>query len=292
MTPLANDDWTKISCRNARSVQTTIGWIFWDPDAVARYEARGLLPGLGYIAARAAPFAAAGPEALIAAFGSISPEAIRFLYSLLTNHQMFLDVWEDRNLSVISGLHEFAPSIIGPLYEFGPKIWRVVESLPTVGRPFSASLLEIERPQEPALSGWHAVNYLREWRGDTHWALVASSGLSAGEASILHNAWLGYEGDWLSLSRGNSPESIESSWRSLESKGLATKRTVNDKGIELRQFIEDETDRLTTLPWKALGLADSLRFAEVFEPPCEELLARVDLTAGTNFQPASRIRAS
>lgn len=26
------------TARNARSVQTTIGWIFWDPGAVARFE--------------------------------------------------------------------------------------------------------------------------------------------------------------------------------------------------------------------------------------------------------------
>ena len=31
-------DWVEITRRNARSVQTTIGWIFWDPGAVARYE--------------------------------------------------------------------------------------------------------------------------------------------------------------------------------------------------------------------------------------------------------------
>ena len=36
---MAELDWVAITKRNARSVQTTIGWIFWDPGAVARYEA-------------------------------------------------------------------------------------------------------------------------------------------------------------------------------------------------------------------------------------------------------------
>ena len=45
-------DWTEISRRNARSVQTTIGWIYWDPGALARLEALGLPGPLGYIAAR------------------------------------------------------------------------------------------------------------------------------------------------------------------------------------------------------------------------------------------------
>jgi len=49
-------DWQALTRRTARSVQTTVGWIFWDPGAVARYEAAGLPEGfagpLGYIASR------------------------------------------------------------------------------------------------------------------------------------------------------------------------------------------------------------------------------------------------
>jgi hypothetical protein len=286
------DKWTSISRRNARSVQTTIGWIFWDPGAVTRYETRGLPAGLGYLAARAAPFAGAGPDALIAAFGSISDQAIRYLFQVLTTPAMFIDVWRDRNAAVLDGLQTYAPEIIAPLIAYGPDLWNVVAQLPTAGRPFSASHLSLDVPDHPVLSGWHAVNFIREWRGDTHWGLVAANGLSGGEASILHNAWLGYDGDWLSLSRANSQEAIDASWASLELKGLASKRRVTAEGHALRQFIEDETDRLTAQPWQLLGRGESLRFAELFEPPCEKLLARVDETAGPNFQPASRTRGA
>jgi hypothetical protein len=41
------------------------------------------------------------------------------------------------------------------------------------------------------LSGWHAINCLREWRGDTHWAIIAAADLTGTEASIIHNAWIG-----------------------------------------------------------------------------------------------------
>ena len=60
--------------------------------------------------------------------------------------------------------------------------------------------------------------------------------------------------------------------------------------MALRQHIEDETDRRTTLVWELLGRERSLAFARDFEPPCELLLERVDITAGPNYQPASRIR--
>ena len=287
-------DWTAISRRNARSVQTTIGWIFWDPGAVRRYAALGLpeqVAGpLGYMAARCAPLAAAGPDAVIAAFGSISPLGIRGAFTVLQTPERFMEVLAARDEAVAEGLREYAPAIVDPLREFGPLLWPVVERLPLVGRTFFASHLAVPRPSDPLLSGWHAVNCIREWRGDTHWALVVAAGLTHAEASILHNAWLGYEPDWLARSRGTSDVDLDAGWQALEHKGLAIGRAVTDDGVALRQQIEDDTDRLTSLPWQLLGEERSQWFASAFEPPCEALLRRVDVTAGPNYQPASRVR--
>jgi hypothetical protein len=287
-------DWFEITRRNARSVQTTVGWIFWDPGAVARYEAAGLPEGfagpLGYLAARCAPLAAAGPDAVIAAFGSISPLGIRAAFDLLDGPAGFAAMWAARDEAVAEGLRTYAPDIVAPLVELGPELWSVVERLPLVGRVFFAAHLAVPRPTDPLLSGWHAVNALREWRGDTHWALVVAAGLTHPEASILHNAWLGYERDWLANSRGTSPDDLAAGWAALTERGLVVDGAVVPEGIALRQQIEDDTDRLTTRPWELLGEARSIEFAERFEPPCELLLARVDETAGPNYQPASRLR--
>ncbi len=283
-------DWIEITRRNAWSVQTTIGWIFWDPGAVRRYERMGLPGPLGYIASRAAPLAPADADATIAAFGSISPLGIRLAFDLVMQHTTFEAVWDARNEAVLDGLREHAPAILDPLAALGPVLWPIVESLPSVGRVLFAAHLRMPRPDDPVLSGWHAVNCLREWRGDLHWALVAASGLDGDEASILHNAWLGYERDWLPKSRGSAPDALERAWSALEQRGLARAGAVTADGIALRQHLEDETDRLSTLPWQMLGAERSRGFARDFEPPCEALLRRVDVTAGPNYQPASRLR--
>ena len=282
-------EWFDITRRNARSVQTTIGWIFWDPGAVARLERLGLPGPLGYIAARAAPLGPAGPEATIAAFGSISPLGIRLAFDLVAQHTSFDAVWQARDEAVVDGLREHAPDIVAPLRELGPALWPVVEQLPTAGRVFFAAHLRMPRPDDPLLSGWHAVNCIREWRGDLHWALVAAAGLDGIEASILHNTWLGYERDWLAKSRGSSDDDIARAWASLTRRGLVRDGEVTAGGIALRQQIEDDTDRLSTRPWELLGEERARRFATEFEPPCELLLDRVDVTAGPNYQPASRI---
>lgn len=287
----ASQQWVDTTRRNARSVQTTIGWIFWDPGAVARYEELGLPGPLGYIASRCAPLAPAGADAVVAAFGSISSIGIRLAFDILDGPQEFLKYWAARDEAVDEGLRTYAPAIVDPLVEIGPPLWKIVEQLPVLGRVMFGSLVTTPRPRQPLLSGWHAINCLREWRGDTHWAIVVAAGLSHSEASILHNSWLGYEEDWLSRSRGNTPEEIEEGWSLLERKGLAKDGIVQPQGIELRQEIEDRTDELTVLPWQMLGERAARDFAERFEPPCASLLARVDQTAGPNYQPASRIRS-
>src|SRR5262249_19762549 len=103
--------------------------------------------------------------------------------------------------------------------------------------------------------------------------------------SIVHNLWLGYDEDWLPRSRGTSDDAIDAAKESLRARGL-----LGDEAVRLRQHIEDDTDRRTTLPWELLGATESTRFAEEFEPGCELLLKRVDITAGPLYQPASRIR--
>jgi hypothetical protein len=279
-------DWVALTKRNARSVQTTIGWIYWEPTAVARYEALGIPGPLGYIASRCAPLGPAGPEAVVAAFGSISPLGIALAVDAVETSTTWDAVWAARDDAVLEALPRHAPGIVGPLTRLGPLLWPVVEQLPTVGRVFFAAHLRMPRPVDPLLSGWHAVNCIREWRGDTHWALIVAAGLTGVEASVIHNLWLGYEPDWLPRSRGTSDADLDAAKASLDRRGL-----LGDEGRRLRQQLEDDTDRRTTTVWELLGEDESVRFHAELEPPCELLLARVDETAGPNYQPGSRTRA-
>lgn len=283
-----DEEWFHVTLRNARSVQTTIGWIFWDPGAIERYRRLGLPANLGYLAARLAPFRGAPSIAATAALGSISPLGVAFVLDYDATVSL-LDFWRARNDAVLEGLATYAPVMVDLLEAWGPELSSVAAQLPLVGRPFAASHRDLPPLEHPVLTGWHAVNFLREWRGDTHWAIVAALGLTGPEASTLHNEWLDYDDDWLSHSRGLDGDTIEEAWRGLTAKGLAAGRRLTDAGYQLRQTIEDETNGATTLPWRLLGMDRALAFAAAFEPPCAALLERVDRTAGPRYQPASRI---
>ncbi|MDQ3107082.1 MAG: hypothetical protein M3Q68_04675, partial [Actinomycetota bacterium] len=191
--------------------------------------------------------------------------------------------------AVVEGLRTHLGTAVDSVLGLHAWIWDAVAACPLEGRVLAAAHVGRPRATDPLLDVWHAVNVLREYRGDTHWAVVVAEGLGAADASILHNAWVGYEGDWIPRSRGLTPADIDAGWRRLEQRGLASGATVLPAGLALRQRIEDRTNALCTVMWEAVGVERSDHFAEILEPLCEILLRRVDETAGTNYQPASRI---
>ena len=100
------------------------------------------------------------------------------------------------------------------------------------------------RPDDPLLSAWLAVNCIREWRGDTHWAILIAEDIGQVESGILHGAWMNYADDWLPRSRGADYAALEAAFAELERRGLATNGAVNARGIEYRQELEDRLDGL------------------------------------------------
>jgi hypothetical protein len=80
---VTTDNWTDFARRAAFASHQLIGWIYWDPRAAQRHADLGVKVGLGhYIANRAAPRAAAGVDAVTAAFGSIDRFLIHFSLDL------------------------------------------------------------------------------------------------------------------------------------------------------------------------------------------------------------------
>jgi hypothetical protein len=285
-------DWTALSARASIASHRLIGWIYWDPNALEKYAALGIdVGGISYIVSRGAPLAPAGHQAVAAAFYSISPVFIEASLSVAEATTDYDAIEAARNDAVIEGLRTFVPEICDGLAALGPDLWAAADALPVSGRVLFAAHRQRPRPtDDDTLSAWLAVNCIREWRGDTHFAVLAAEDISATQAGILHNAHLNYPKDWIPKSRGSDDVALAEAMADLEQRGLVTDGEVNEAGLELRQRIEDRTDQLSERAWRLLGESKTIEFLDLVEPVGARLLARIDETAGTEWMPAARHR--
>lgn len=268
-----------------------VGWIYWDPVAVAGYEALGVPNGLGYyIASRAAPLAIAGDQVVTAAFGSIHPDFVAMSLGLCREHTTFEATAKVRDDAVREGLEQHAPGLGDDLAALGGALWAVADRLTPAARVLFAAHRAWPRPDDPVVSAWLAVNCIREWRGDTHWAIQINDGLSSTASGILDGAWRHYADDWLPRSRGADDAAIDGAMAELAARGFVTDGAVNADGVAHRQELEDRLDELCVPVWQLLGEEDTMRFLDAVEPHGLALLARVDETAGPNWMPAARDR--
>ena len=288
-------DWNDLTSRAGTAAHHLVGWLMWDPGAIARYAELGVANGGGWIVAwRLAPLGAVSPTAAAALTYSIHPDivaAVMNMYRPVTDEPGIIEV---RNASVKPALEEIAPGLGETVARFGEDLWRGVDSVHHGARPMFAAHRAEARPgaDQPILSAWLAVNCMRELRGDNHWALCAAADLDDVEVGLLHSAMVDIEeyGDeeWIARSRGSDDEAVARGWARLEAKGFATGGVLNDDGRRFRLDLERRTDALTTPAWQAVGEDATAGFCEAVEAHHEAFVARIDATAGPRWMPAVR----
>jgi hypothetical protein len=276
-----------------------VGWMMWDPRAIAEYKALGVPDGIGWVVAwRLASLGDVNPGVAAAAAYSINPGVIANvmkLYQDVTDVDSILAV---RDAAVQPGLDEIAPGLSAGLAKLAEPLWRGVDAVHFGARPMFGAHRELPRPAESnsVVSAWLAANCLRELRGDNHWALCASADLDDVEVGLLHSVMVDIEEygseEWIARSRGNGDEEIAAAWARLEAKGLASGCAVNDEGRRFRLDLEARTDALTAPAWDAVGADATRTFCELIEPHHDAFVARIDATAGPRWMPAVRVKPS
>jgi hypothetical protein len=285
-------DWSELTARAALASHRLVGWIYWDPVAISRYADLGVADdGVGYyVATRGSTLGDAGNGAVTAAFYSIHPDFVAHALDRCREATTFEAAAQARDAGVVAGLQEYVPEVCDGLAGMAGDLWDAADSLSPSGRVLFASLRDRARPDDPLLSAWLAVNCIREWRGDTWWALQIADDLGQVEVGILDGAWRSYAGDWLARSRGADDEGLAAAFAVLEDRGLAAAGSVTEAGIAYRQELEDRLDRQCTPGWQHLGEARGLEFLELIEPVGARLVERIDQTAGPSWMPAARDR--
>ncbi|MDH3293095.1 MAG: hypothetical protein OER95_02105 [Acidimicrobiia bacterium] len=289
-------DWETLTARAGLAGHDLVGWMMWDPKAIAGYEALGVPGGAGWVVAwRLAPLGAVTPAVAAAATYSIHPDviaAVMKMYQDVTDAESILAV---RDASVEPGLADIAPGLGEALADLATDLWRGVDSVHFGARPMFAAHRAEPRPVElrSTLSAWRAANCLREFRGDNHWALCAAEDLDDVEVGLLHSSMVDIDEygseEWIARSRGNDDDAIARGWARLEAKGLATEGALTEAGRRFRLELERRTDALTAPAWKEVGEVTTRRFCELVEAHHDAFLTRINATAGPRWMPAVRV---
>lgn len=289
-------DWPALAQWASRASHDLVGWVFWHQPAIDAYAALGVPGGVGYyVAVRFGPLAASGDDVMAATGYSINPGFIAGAMDLCRRHTDAESAMRARDDTVVEGLASISPDIPAGLAALREPLWAVVDGLHNGGRVLFAAHRDrrFRGGDDDALSAWLALNCLREWRGDTHWALCVAADLGAVEVGLLHNVMVDYdEAEWIARSRGADDAAIAEGWAGLEAKGFAAGRVFTEAGRAARRDLERRTDEICGRMWRALGEERTGELCALVEPHHETFLARIDASAGPNWMPAARQRFS
>ncbi len=252
---------------------------YFSPEHEEEFAAIGLERGsMAYFAGRAAPMGAVGAGVVTAAFYNFNPALVARNIPRawqLASPGTVLDARlriTDAYLTRLLG----ADVIASPqMAEAARLALRATEACGRSGRPLYAGNADLPVPEAPHLALWHAITMLREHRGDGHLAALALAELDGLESLVTHTATgKGFTPYFFQATRGWSAQEWSATEERLRDRGLIDKEgELTEHGLELRQAIEEDTDRLGFAPYRHLGADDAERLAELVGPFTQAVLA-------------------
>jgi hypothetical protein len=262
--------------------------VIFAPQAGEVFRNMGLHRPWGpYFAARTAPLGEVPPSVVDAVYYHFDPrlvhEEMPHVWAAATPEKVLATRLEaaDAGLRALLGDEVLRSAGIAEAAELAVE---AVAACPPAGRPLGAANAALPVPDEPHLALWHAATVLREWRGDGHNAALLSAGLDAVEALVSIVATGRESRRWLLATRGWGEEVWEAGVQRLTERGLlAEDGELTAQGREVRDGVEDATDRLAVAPWRALGEERSRRLYELVAPLnavlLEQLKVRMTIAA-------------
>jgi hypothetical protein len=232
--------------------------IYYAPERRAATDALGLKGGwMSYFGCRAAPLGAVEAVVVTSLFFNFEPSMVA---------RAIPDAWSyasPRSLveARLSAMDLALRRVLGEDVIASPALARaadlaseLVECCDMTGRPVGAANQAVAEPEEPHLRLWQALTTIREYRGDGHVQCLVSAGVTPCEALALQAATKRSPEDGLRSHRGWTDDDWSVARAILVRQGLLDAGgVITTLGADLRQSIEDETDRLTMPLVEAIG---------------------------------------
>ena len=236
---------------------------------------------MGYFAARSAPFGVVPTDVVTAAFYNFAPERVAKALPAAWDIASPTDALLVRQDSAVAALRRYGvtdddASAAAELAE------KAARSAPLDGRPVYAANAGLDWPDEPVARLWHAVTLLREQRGDGHIAVLVTNGVSGRESNVLHAAAGRVPQEMIMRARDYDEAQWDHYRQQLASRGLiGGDGAITDAGRDLKQRIEEATDRLALSALDALNQDEVERLFRALTPITRKVVAAGDLPAAT-----------
>lgn len=271
--------------RNARRLgsvlEPIIGQVYFSPECHANYVALGFDPSPGdangvalpdgpsYFASRGSVMGQVPGEVIAAAFGVFSPAVVVPAVDLAwakTDAATIREARADGAVALLRRLLGDSPSGVGRAREL---LEAARAALPISGRAMAAGIASLPVPDDDLAAVWHAGDFLREYRGDSHNAAWVAAGFTATDIGLLTELYWGMPMRSYSRSRGWSPAEFDASEQRLRADGLldgtGAETVLSDRGREVREGLEVATDVQMAPAIEAIGDAND-ELAEILTP--------------------------
>jgi hypothetical protein len=247
----------EIARKVRRTTEPYHGHIYFVPEAAAAYAALGVQGFAGYFGSRAAAMGEVSAATVTATFFNFRPQLVHDAIPTCWAAAPPERWWEARLQAVDGALRR----ILGDGHPGEPEVRRAADvvvaaasSARTDGRPLAAAHLATPVPDEAHLALWWGISVLREHRGDGHIAALVDAELTGIEALVLHAA----SGEIPRLALQGTRAWTDDEWaiatEALAGRGLVeADGTATGAGAQLRDDLEDRTDRLALQPLEAIG---------------------------------------
>jgi hypothetical protein len=261
---------------------------YFAPETQAATDALGLKGGwMSYFGCRAAPLGAATAPVVSAVFYNFHPNMVA---------RAIPDAWSfaspaalldarlaaiDLSMRRVLGDDVISSSAVARAAELAAA---AVAGCNMAGRALGAANQAVAEPDEPHLRLWQALAAVREHRGDGHVGQLVAAGVSPSEALVLQAATGRSPEDGLRTRRGWSADDWSAAVTAVRQRGLVDDETqITAAGIELRQAIEDGTDRVAAPIVTAIGEDGADELVALLRPLAEAVMSAGAVPALNNM---------
>jgi len=223
--------------------------VYFGDDIRERFDAIGLKGWwMAYFAQRSAALGTPDPKTVTALFHGFAPRLVE---------RALPDAWSlaDRDEILATRLtmavdrltHCVDPTAVDTdIARLAKDLEAIVDGLDFAGRALAASHANLPRPNDPIERLWWAATVLREYRGDSHVAILVAAGLDGAAANALAVAD-GRAPVTQQQARGWNDDEWMAAYEHLRRRAWTTEYgEITDAGKAARAQIEDATDRVSS----------------------------------------------